>query len=171
MAGRRTQRAPRRNRRSRPRVEIQAVVDETIALFHWLAWVAEQLYGDDGRGAARRWVLRRLDRSGPQTVPALARGKALRRQSVQPVVNGLVTDGLVERVANPAHLRSWRVAITPSGAALVARMDRIDARVLRAISAGVPAADLVVTAATLAALRGRFEVESRWRTVLDDDRR
>lgn len=64
---------PRRPRRPRARSPVQAVVDETIALYQWLSWVADGLYGDDARGAARRWTLRRLHRDGPQTVPALAR--------------------------------------------------------------------------------------------------
>ncbi len=144
------------------------MVDETIALFHWLAWVAEQLYGEEGRGAARRWVLRRLERDGPQTVPALARAKASRRQSVQPVVDVLVEQGLVVRVANPRHAKSPQVRVTPAGARLVAHMDDIDARVLRAVSKGISTPDLTRTASTLRALRESFEVESRWRRVLGD---
>lgn len=157
---------PRRRRLPRARPEMQEVVDETIALFRWLAWVAEQLYGDDARGASRRWVLRRLARHGPQTVPALARARAQRRQSMQPVVDGLVADGLVALGANPAHARSALVVLAPRGAELVARMDRIDARVLAAVGRDLPRADLARTAATLRAIRARFELEPRWRGAL-----
>ena len=163
---RRPPRRPHRGR-DRARIEAQAVVDETIALFHWLTWVAEQLHGDRGPSAPRRWVLRRLHRHGPQTVPALARARALRRQSVQAVVVGLVADGLVELAANPAHKRSRHVVLTARGAQLVARMDRVDARVLRAVTADVPQAQLVTTAATLRALRRNFEIERRWRTAVE----
>jgi DNA-binding MarR family transcriptional regulator len=152
--------------RERPRAEAQAVVDETIALFHWLDWVADQLYGDDGRGAPRRWVLRRLQRYGPQTVPQLARAKAQRRQSMQPVVDVLVADGFVEFVANPRHARSQLAALTTRGERLVRQMDDIDARVLRSVSSGIPASQLVTTAATLRALRMQFAIE-RWRGVLE----
>jgi DNA-binding MarR family transcriptional regulator len=169
MARTRTRRAPRRARRERARAEIQAVVDETIALFHWLGWVAEQLYGHAGRGAPRRWVLRRLHRYGPQTVPELARARAQRRQSIQPLIDGLVADDLVALVANPAHARSRRATLTARGAELVARMDGIDARVLAAVSAGIPTPQLATTAATLRTIRTHFAIERRWRAVLDDE--
>lgn len=159
--------APRRVRRERLRAEAQAVVDETIALFHWLGWVADQLYGDDGRGAPRRWVLRRLQRYGPQTVPQLARAKAQRRQSMQPAVDALVADGFVEFVANPRHARSKLATLTRRGDELVERMDDIDARVLRSVSSAIPAHHLVTTAATLRALRTQFAIEPRWRGVLE----
>ena len=58
----RIKRKPVRRRRDAPRAVVQDVVDETIALFHWLEWVAQHLYGDDSLGAPRRWVLRRLHR-------------------------------------------------------------------------------------------------------------
>src|SRR3569832_49269 len=73
---------------ARPRAhgEVQTVADETIALYRWLAWIAEELYGSDARGAARRWTLRRLHRDGPKTVTALARIRAVRRQTLQPII-------------------------------------------------------------------------------------
>ena len=164
----RKRRAPRRPRADRVRAEIQTVVDETIALFHWLGWVADQLYGDDVRGAPRRWVARWLHRHGPQTVPQLARAKALSRQSMQPVVDALAADGFVELVVNPAHARSKLVTLTVRGTRLVERMDRIDTRVLRAVSGGLTRQQLATTAATLRALRGHFAIEARWRTALED---
>jgi DNA-binding MarR family transcriptional regulator len=144
------------------------VVDETIALFRWLAWVSEQLYGDDARGVARRWVLRRLVRDGPQTVPQLAKTRRMRRQSMQPVVDALIADGLVEWTPNPAHKRSRLATITPSGKELVDRLDRIDDRVLRAVGRDIPENDLLCTARTLRALRDAFELEPRWRRVLPE---
>jgi DNA-binding MarR family transcriptional regulator len=141
------------------------VVDETIALFHWLGWVAEQLYGEEGRGAARRWTLRRLRRHGPQTVPELARARVIRRQSLQPVVDGLAEEGLVEWIDNPRHARSRLARITERGEAIVATLDRADERVLRSVSRGIGERELATTAATLAALRRGFETGTRWRPV------
>lgn len=140
------------------------MVDETIALFHWLAWVADQLYDDDAHGAPDRWVLRRLQRYGAQTVPELARAKALRRQSIQPVVDRLAAEGLIELVANPRHARSRRARLTSRGAQLVERMDRIDARTLASVSRGLPTSQLAGAAATLRAFREGFAIESRWRS-------
>ena len=57
--------------------EVLAAVDETIALFHRLRWVAEQIYGPAGRSTARRGILRGLVRYGAQTVPALARARGV----------------------------------------------------------------------------------------------
>ena len=156
--------APRRRARGKPRSAVQAVVDETIALQHWLAWVSDQIYGDEGRGAARRWTLRRLQ-GGAQTVPQLARVRAVRRQTLQPVVDALVRDGLVELRPNPAHARSELARLTRRGEDLVARLDRVDERVLRAVSRGLGERELVTTAATLRALRAAFEMTSRWRAV------
>lgn len=143
---------------------MQAVVDETIALFHWLSWVSDQIYGDDARGAARRWTLRRLHRDGPSTVPELARARAIRRQSIQPVVDALVEDGLVFATPNPRHARSTRFAIADAGVKLVHRLDRIDDRVLRAVSRGIVERDLAISSETLRRLRAGFETgTARWR--------
>lgn len=144
------------------------MVDETVALFRWLAWVSEQLYGDDARGVARRWVLRRLVRDGPQTVPQLANTRRMRRQSMQPIVDALVAEDLVALKPNPAHARSRLAEITSSGKRLVERLDDIDARVLSAVGRDITEADLACTARTLRALRDGFELEPRWRRVLPD---
>lgn len=158
--------APRRRTRPRPRGAVQLVVDETIALHHWLVWVADQIYGEDARGAARRWTLRRIHRDGPQTVPALARVRAVRRQTLQPIVDALAAEGLVELRPNPGHARSELVALTRRGAELALRMDRIDERVLGAVGRGLADRDLALTAATLRALRAAFETRVRWRAAL-----
>jgi DNA-binding MarR family transcriptional regulator len=168
MAVKRKQRAPRRRTSRRKRQRTQEVVDETIALFRWLAWVSEELYGDEGRGVARRWVLRRLVRDGPQTVPQLARTRRMRRQSMQPIVDALVAEALVSWKDNPAHARSRLAEITANGKDLVVRLDDIDARVLRAVGRGIPEEDLECTARTLRALREGFELEPRWRRVLPE---
>ncbi len=146
---------------------MQHVVDETIALFHWLAWVADQIYGSDARGASRRWVLRAIFRHGPQTVPALARTRAIRRQTLQPVVDALEKERFVTLERNPAHARSRLVVLTRQGAELVERLDHIDARVLGAVSRGISPRALDATATTLRALRSGFENEARWRAAAE----
>jgi len=157
--------APRRLRKAHVRGDLRAVVDESIALFHRLRFVAEQIYGQDGRSTARRGILRGLARYGAQSVPALARARSVTRQNVQPVVDQLRAEGLVELTANPRHARSPLVRVTPHGAALVAHMDAIDDAVLAFVGAGLRSEDLARAAATLKALRERFEV--RWRAALE----
>lgn len=154
--------APRRRRSPRPRTPIQSVVDETIALYQWLAWVADRLYGDEARGASRRWILRRLEREGPRTVSGLARLRSVRRQSLQPIVDAMVAERLLVLVANPANARAPLVALSVRGQTLVASLDRVDAAVLRAVSRGIEPGALSVTAATLGALRAAFETKMRW---------
>jgi len=129
-------------------------------------WVAEQMHGDEGRGAARRGILRGLARYGPQTVPELARARSVTRQNVQPVVDALVALGLVAPATNPRHRRSPRFVATPRGLALVARMDDNDARVLAAVGRGLAPGELAITARTLRQVRARFEIALRWRAAL-----
>lgn len=160
-------RLPRPLRKRHAHGELRAVVDETIALFHRVRWVAEQIYGDAGRSLPRRGILRGLVRYGPRTVPQLARSRAVTRQHTQEVVDGLVADGLAELVSNPAHKRSRLVRATARGAALVQRMDDVDADVLVAIGGGLSVRDLAITVRTLRAVREAFEDENQWRAVLD----
>lgn len=155
-------RAPRKLRRSHHRDQLAAVVSETIALFHRLRWVAERIYGEEGRSAARRGVLRGLVRYGPQTVPMLARTRFVTRQYMQELVDKLVAGGLAERTDNPRHRRSPLLRATARGEALVRRMDEIDARVLAAAVGAVPSRDLEVTLRTLRAFRLGFEQRARW---------
>lgn len=158
-------RRPRRLRKRHSEGDLRAVVDETIALFHRLAWVADEIYGEQGRGTSRRGILRGLVRFGPQSVPQLARARSVRRQTVQPVVDELVAEGLVEWIANPRHATSRLVRIRPSGAAIVERMDRIDRRVLEVVGADLEPDAIATTTATLRALRIRFETTVRWRAA------
>ncbi len=153
-------RAPRKLRKPHVRGELRAVVDETVALYHRLRWVSERMYGDEGLGAARRGILRGVDRYGPQTVPELARTRSVTRQHVREVVEALAEDGLVELVANPRHKRSMLVCATPQGHSLVVRMDEADDRLLAAVGARLSRRDLASAARTLAAVREGFELRT-----------
>lgn len=159
-------RPPRKLRHPPPRGEARAVVDETIALYHRLRFVSEQIYGDEGRSPARRGILRGLVRYGPQTVPMLARARFVSRQYVQEVVDALVADGLVELRANPRHRRSRLAHATERGRRLVREMDEIDARVLGSAVAGTPLRALELTARTLRAVRVGLEQSARWRPLV-----
>ena len=147
---------PKRLSRIRRDDDVQAVVDETIALFHHLAYLSDQIYGPEGRGTARRRLLRSLLRYGPRTVPAIARARSLRRQTIQPVVDALAAEGLVELIDNPDHATSRLVRITARGAQIVAHLDRTDHAVLTVVGAGIPRSDLATTARTLRLFRKRF---------------
>jgi len=88
-----------------------------------LAATVEALHVDlDGMTASHRAVLESLYRTGDQTVPALARSRPVSRQHIQTLVNALEARKLVEAVANPAHLRSPLIRITPAGRACFEEM-------------------------------------------------
>jgi DNA-binding MarR family transcriptional regulator len=160
-------RQPRTLRKRHARGELRAVIDETIALFHRVRWVSEQIYGEAGRSLPRRGILRGLVRYGPRTVPQLARARAVTRQHTQEVVDDLVADGLAELVVNPNHARSRLVRATSGGAALVHKMDEVDVRLMTAIGGGLATRDLAITARTLRAVREAFEDETTWRHAVE----
>ncbi len=160
--------APRRPRKPHGRDALAELVDETVLLDQRLQWVAERIYGEDGKRGTRRGLLRGLVRYGPQTVPALARARAVTRQNVQPVVDALVADGLARLAANPRHARSPLVVATERGAELVRHWDVVTARVLGAVGRGLSPREVEIAARTLRAVRERFETRLRWQAALAD---
>ena len=112
------------------------LIDETVLLFRRLRSVAEALHGDGALSGGRRNVLRELKRSGPQTVPQLARSRAVTRQHVQALVNPLEEQGYVEFIDNPAHRRSRFVGLTGSGEEHLDEIQRREAGLLSALNIG-----------------------------------
>ena len=103
---------------------LQSLFAEVVGLFHRLRVLAEQLHGQDGMTGGSRSILVELDRSGPRTVPQMARARPVARQHIQGLVDQLRERGLVELAENPAHRRSHLVQLTAAGRAIVERMDR-----------------------------------------------
>src|SRR5215813_8522065 len=62
---------------------MQEVFDEAVSLFHLLRALAARLHGQGEMTAARRGILRGLERLGPQSVPQLARARPVSRQHIQ----------------------------------------------------------------------------------------
>lgn len=157
-------RKPRRLRKRHLDGEVRAVVDEAVALFWRVRYVADQIHTAGGRSETARGVLRGLVRYGARTVPQLAFARSVTRQHTQEVVNGLIADGLVVRVANPAHRRSYLIEPTKRGLAVVAALDVADARTMTAAGQGLRASrgELATTIRVLRELRDRFETGS-WR--------
>jgi len=155
------QRKPRRLRKRHLDGEVRAVVDEAVALFWRVRYVADQIHTAGGRSETARGVLRGLVRYGARTVPQLAFARSVTRQHTQEVVDGLVADGLVQRVANPAHARSYLIVPTRRGTAVVEALDAEDARTMTAVGDDmrVSRADLATTMRVLRAMRESFESE------------
>lgn len=137
--------------------DLSILIDETVALFHRLKLAAEQVHGEGELSAARRGVLRSLDRRGPQTAPQLAEARPVSRQHIQGLVDALGDEGLVDVMPNPTHKRSHLIRLTRKGQTLIDRMNRREARVLRQSDLGIPASRLREAADVLRQVRGHLE--------------
>lgn len=85
-------------------------------------------------------ILAHLGDGGPLTQVELARRIGTSRARIGVHVDGLTAKGAVERRADPADRRVWRVGLTPAGRELWARTIEIDQAVRRRLRAGTTAA-------------------------------
>lgn len=157
-------RKPRRLRKRHRDGDVRAIVDEAVALFWRVRYVADHIHVTGGRSETARGVLRGLVRYGARTVPQLAFARSVTRQHTQEVVDGLIADGFVRRVANPAHARSWLIEPTARGVAAVEALDSEDGRTMAAIGEALRSsrADLAATIRVLREMREAFESDV-WR--------
>jgi DNA-binding MarR family transcriptional regulator len=132
------------------------LIEENRALFHVMKAAAERIHQEGGRSAARRGVLMGLHRTGPQTVPQIARARPVSRQHIQVLVNGLIDDGLVEAVPNPAHQRSPLIRLTEDGRCRVANLRSREAVILASLDVDVSPQAIDRAAAVVAAVQGAF---------------
>jgi DNA-binding MarR family transcriptional regulator len=141
---------------------LQAVYDETIALFLRMTAVLEDIHGQGPFSVRRRDLLLRLAQSGPQTVPQLARARMVSRQATQRLVNELAAEDYVEFVDNVAHKLSHLVQLTPKGkdyvSALLEREREIAAEME---DIAISEEQLRATAAGLRAVRQWLDQEHR----------
>lgn len=144
---------------------LNSLVNETVLLFHRLRIVADQIHHRGETTGALRSILRSLDKLGEQTVPQMARARAVSRQHVQALVNQLVEERLVELISNPAHKRSPLARLTPLGKKTVDAMNHNEAGLLSKAGLSVSDQDLLQTAETLRTVRAYFESE-RWKRIL-----
>lgn len=139
---------------------LETLFNETVALFLVLRAALERLHGQGSLTAVRRSLLRDLDRLGPQTVPQLARARLVSRQDVQPIVNALVREGLVEFVANPAHRRSPLVRLTAQGKDLLEAMRRREREIAAQLE--LPGSAQEIERATEVLRAARQALEGLW---------
>ena len=144
---------------------LDAVLGETVALFHRLRDVSQQVHGQGDLSSGRWGVLRDLNRSGPQTVPHMARNRPVSRQYIQTLVDALSEQGLVEFVENPAHKRSPLVQVTTEGKTLLDEMNQRAGKVFKQLPVTIPDEELRRTASTLRAVRELF-AGKQWQQIL-----
>jgi DNA-binding MarR family transcriptional regulator len=146
---------------------MDAVLGETVALFHRLKDVSQQVYGQGELSSGQWGVLRDLSQAGSQTVPQMARSRPVSRQYIQAIVDALIAQGLVELGENPAHKRSSLIQLTTKGRSALEGMNRRAGMVFRLLSVRISEADLQRTASTLEAIRGLF-VGEEWEHILTE---
>lgn len=126
--------------------------------FWLLAAVSDDMIADLDLTASMRAVLQSLDQFGPQTVPQIARQKAVKRQSIQALVDQLRVRGHVERADNPAHRRSVLIRLTKEGARRFAEIRKREAKELADLVARFEIGELDITFRTLETLCMELQV-------------
>ena len=140
----------------------------TAALLYFrMRRAAEDMMGEGAQSSGRRSVLKSLVNAGPQTVPQMARHRTVSRQHIQKLVNGLLEDGFVELIDNPAHRRSKLVQVTATGREAAEATLQREAEILPELVSGIPIEDLETATRVLEHLKAAFEGE-RWRRMLED---
>jgi DNA-binding MarR family transcriptional regulator len=140
-------------------VPLQSVVAEIRQCFHLFKAYADRLHEPLGISGAMRAVLEALARSGPATVPDIARKKSVARQHIQTIVDELAQLKLVESRENPRHRRSALIALTRKGEALFASIDAREGPIWERLAAGIDPRKAALAAQTLASLRKSVEDE------------
>ena len=138
--------APGRNR------DVLSLINEIPRAFFRLSAVAEDLFADLGVGPSERGVLRDLFVEGESAAPELARRKAVSRQAVQHVLDGLVAKALVRPEANPRHKRSKHYVLTKAGIDMCVEIQRREMEKIAALADELGEADFAKAAGALAAL-------------------
>lgn len=144
-----------------PESDVLATINEVPKAFFRLTAIAETVFADLGVSAAERGTMRDLFIEGEATAPEIARRKPVTRQSIQPVLDGLVAKGLARTVENPRHKRSKLYSLTQSGIAHCVELQKRELRVIRDMMAGLDAADFAAAAAALKAMNARLDEQIR----------
>lgn len=96
---------------------------EVVRLAEFFRRTGEGLAKSEGQTLARWLVLEALE-GEPKPVADVARRLRLARQSVQRVADLLEREGLLAYEANPRHRRAKLARLTPTGEAVLARIQR-----------------------------------------------
>jgi DNA-binding MarR family transcriptional regulator len=151
----------RSRRQEADKAERHAAVDKltmTAALLYFrMRRAAEEITGEGAQSSGRRSILKSLGKAAPQTVPQMARVRAVSRQHIQKLVNGLLDDRLVELIENPAHKKSKLVRITTAGQIVANATHRREAEILPELSRGLSLEDIETATRVLEHFKSAFE--------------
>ena len=133
--------------------KLQAVFGEATALANQLRKTAALAHGHQDSPGGGWGILEILGHLGSQTVPGIARLRAVSRQNIQTLVNRLESRGYVALTANPAHKRSGLVHLTERGKRLLTAVMERDAKLREGLLPYVPETRLLPAARLLRQLR------------------
>jgi DNA-binding MarR family transcriptional regulator len=139
--------------------ELVRLFDEVRLLEHRLVQAAGALHGTDDVSIPGRAVLEYLQRSGPTSVPDIARARYVTRQHIQATIDGLAHAGLVRHTSNPAHRRSPLFALTETGADSITAMHKRERAFLTGRMKPIDRQAVVAATALLGAVRAALEDE------------
>jgi DNA-binding MarR family transcriptional regulator len=147
-----------------------ALFTEVTALANQLRKTTAFVNRQDNSPQAGWSILRTLGRLGPQTVPDIARARALSRQNIQILVNRLEAQGYVAVTPNPAHKRSGLVELAERGRRLLAGVMERESATLEALVPHVSRSRLVPAARLLRQLRELLAGKGLLRAELAEER-
>lgn len=136
---------------------VQAIAAETLRSFELLKALATIGVAGSGLTMALRAMLEDLYLKGPRTVPQIAAGRTMTRQSIQASVDQLRAMALAEARPNPAHRRSPVIALTPAGVAAFEAIRERELERLGSLAPSLAGHDLEAALAALAAFRSALE--------------
>lgn len=139
------------------RADLFSLFKETVALYHRLTAEASAIHRRGSLSGPRRTVLVALSQSGPQTVARLARTRAQARQRLQPLVNGLIQEGLAKAVENPMHVQSPLIVLTAKGEKEVRQILTREADLQSRLRLHSSARSVAAAVAVLRDVRGALE--------------
>ena len=140
-----------------PEGDVLATINEVPKAFFRLAAIAETVFQDLDISAPERGVMRDLFIEGEATAPEIARRKPVTRQSIQPVLDGLVAKGLISASENPRHKRSMLYSLTQKGIEKCIALQQCELAAIRDMLNGMDSADFAAAANALKAMNARLD--------------
>ena len=132
------------------------LVQLIIKCGHRLNAVGREMEATSPQGGA--WgLMKSLQRSGPQTIPSLARSRPVSRQHIRQLAQALISRGWIETMPNPHHKRSFLLQLTASGEQATQSMDQQIESSLSGWLQGLPSEQLKTTVDTLSILADRLQ--------------
>lgn len=137
--------------------ELEFLLTEVGALANRLRASTQVIHAADHLPLGGKAVLQALARTGPQTVPQIARSRGSSRQNIQVLINRLEAAGMVEFADNPAHRSSVLIHLTATGEKLLAAAMKREAVFLAGLLRHTGESDVLAAGDLLLRLRQLLE--------------